>query len=60
MIYPSPSYCPLLSAENIGLSLLHLVPEIIGPKVGIFVHQHMSFDSFEAFYTKFLFDFPSS
>ncbi len=33
---PTRSYWPPLSAEKIGLSLSHLVPDIIWPKVGLF------------------------
>ncbi len=34
-----------LSAEKIGLSLSHLVPEILGPKVGLIFHQNVLFNS---------------
>ncbi len=30
-----------VSAEKIGLSLSHLVPEILGPKVGLIFHQQI-------------------
>ncbi len=30
-----------LSAEKIGLSLSHLVLNILGPKVGLICHQHV-------------------
>ncbi len=29
------------SAEKIGLSLSHLVPEILGPKTGLICHQNI-------------------
>ncbi len=32
-----------LSAEKIGLSVSHLVPEILGPKVGLIFHQNVFF-----------------
>ncbi len=41
------------------LSLSHLFPEIIWPKVGIFFHKYLSFDTFEAICTNFLLDFRS-
>ncbi len=34
------------SAEKISLSLSHLVPEILGPKVGIIFHQNVLFNRF--------------
>ncbi len=34
------------SAEKIGLSLSHLVPEILGPKVGVIFHQNVLFNRF--------------
>ncbi len=40
---------PPVTAEKIGLSLSHLVPEIIWPKVGLNFHKNLSFDHFEAF-----------
>ncbi len=46
---PTRSYCPPLSAEKIGLSLSHLVREIIWSKVGQKFHKNLSFDHFEAF-----------
>ncbi len=42
----SRSDWPPLSAENIGLSLSHLVPEILGPKVGLILNQNVLFNSF--------------
>ncbi len=35
---------PPLSAEKIGLSLSHLVPEILGTKVDVIVHQNVLFN----------------
>ncbi len=37
---------PPLSAEKIGLSLPHLVPEILGPKVGLILTQNVLLNSF--------------
>ncbi len=37
---------PPLSAEKIGLSLSHLVPEILGPNVGLIFHQNLLFNRF--------------
>ncbi len=37
---------PPFSAEKIGLSLSHLVPEILGPKVGVIFHQNVLFNRF--------------
>ncbi len=37
---------PPLSAEKIGLSLSHLVPEILGPKFGLIFHQNILFKRF--------------
>ncbi len=34
------------SAETIGLSLSHLVPEILGPKVAVIFHQNVLFNRF--------------
>ncbi len=45
----SQSHWPPLSAEKNGLSLLHLVPEILGPKFDLIFHQTVSIN--------FLFDF---
>ncbi len=56
---PTRSYWPPLSAENIGLSLSHLVPEIIWPKVGLIFYKNLSFDHFEAICINFLLDFRS-
>ncbi len=39
--------------NKIGLSLSHLVPEIIDPKFGLFFQEIQSFDSFIAFCTHF-------
>ncbi len=43
------SYWPPFYAGTTRLSLSHLVPEIIGPKVGLIFHQILSFDRFEHF-----------
>ncbi len=55
-------FLPLfLQKKNQVLSItLILVLEIIGPKAGLIFHPNLSFDSFEAFSTKFLLDFPST
>ncbi len=42
----SRSDCPPLSAEENGLALSHIVPEILGPKGGLFFHQNVLFNSF--------------
>ncbi len=39
---------PPLSAEKIGLSLSYLVPEILGPKVGLILQQNVLFNRFQA------------
>ncbi len=58
---PTRSYWPHFSAEKIGLSLSHLVPEVIWPKVGLKFHTNLSFDHFEAFVPIFfLLDFRSN
>ncbi len=44
---------PPLSAEQNGLSLSHLVPEILGPKVGLIFHQNVLFNRFKAFCINF-------
>ncbi len=44
---------PPLSAEKISLSLSHLVPEILGPKVGLIFDQNVLFNRFKAFYVNF-------
>ncbi len=40
---------PPLSAEKISLSLSHLVPEILGPKIVLFFHQNVLFNRFKEF-----------
>ncbi len=45
---------PPLSAEKISLSLSYLVPEILGPKVGLIFHQNVLFNSFWAVCMNFL------
>ncbi len=42
----SQSDWPPLSVEKIGLSLSHLVPEILGPKFGLIFHQNVLFNRF--------------
>ncbi len=42
----SQSDSPTLSAERIGLSLSHLVPKILGHKVGLIFQQNLLFNSF--------------
>ncbi len=49
LLCPTRSYWPPLSAKIIGLSLSHLVPEIIWSKVGILFHKNQSFGHFQAF-----------
>ncbi len=44
---------PPLSAEKFGLSLSHLVPEILGPKVSLIFHQNVLFNRFKAFCINF-------
>ncbi len=56
----TPSNWPPLSAEKISLSLSHLVPEILGPKVGLIVHQNVLFNGFSTFCINFLLDFQSN
>ncbi len=45
--------------RKIGLSLSHLVPEIIWPNIDLSFHQNLSFDNFEAFCSKFVLHFRS-
>ncbi len=49
----SRSDVPPLSVEIIGLSLLHLVPEILGPKVGLIFHQNVLLKQFLSILYKF-------
>ncbi len=58
-LWTTRSYWPPLSAEKIGLSLSHLVPEIIWPKVGLIFHTYLTVDHFKAFCTNFRYDFRS-
>ncbi len=37
---------PTLSAEKISLSRSHLLPEILGPNVGLIFHQNVLFNRF--------------
>ncbi len=36
---------PPLSAEKISLFLPHLIPEILGSKIGLIFHQYVLFNS---------------
>ncbi len=47
------SDCPLFLQKKIGFSLSHLVPEILGPKVGLIFHQNVLFNRFKAFCINF-------
>ncbi len=51
---------PPLSSEKIELSLLHSVPETLGPKFGIIFHQNLLFNRFQAFCINFLLNFRSN
>ncbi len=51
----TPSFC-----RNISFSLSHLVPEILGPKIGHIFHKNVLFNNLEAFCFNFLLDFLSS
>ncbi len=46
LFIPQQSDCPPLSAKKIGLSLSHLIQEILGPKVGLIFHQNILVDRF--------------
>ncbi len=46
---PTQSDWPPLSAEKIGLSPSHLVPEILRPKVGLIFHQNVLVNSLKHF-----------
>ncbi len=43
----------LFMQKIIGLSLSHLVPEILGPKVGLSFHQNVLFNCFRHFVSIF-------
>ncbi len=45
---------PLFLQKKIGLSLSHLVPEILGPKVSLIYHQNVLFNRF---YKRILYKF---
>ncbi len=47
---------PSISVEKIDLSLSHLVPEILRPKIGLIFHQNVLFNRFEAFCINFILD----
>ncbi len=51
--YFTQSDWPPLAAEQIYLSLTHLVPEILGPKIGLIFHHNVLFNRFKAFYINF-------
>ncbi len=46
------------SAEKISLSLSHLVPEILWPKVGLIFHQNVLVNRFDAFCINFQSNWP--
>ncbi len=43
ILYLNTSRLPPFSAEKIDLSLSHLVPQILGLKVGLVFHQNVFF-----------------
>ncbi len=47
--WPPPPH----SVEKIGLSLSHLLPEILGPKVGLIFYQNVLFNRFKVFCINF-------
>ncbi len=51
---------PPLSAERNGLSLSHLVPETLGPNVGLTFYQNVLFNNSKAFFINFLLVFLSN
>ncbi len=51
---------PLFLQKRIGLSLSHLVWEILWPKVGLICHQNVLFNIFYAFCINFLLDCHSN
>ncbi len=56
----TPQYNPIdpfCLQKKIGLSLSHLVLEILGPKLGKFFQQNVLFNRFHAFCINFLLDF---
>ncbi len=50
----------LFLQKKIGLSLSHLVPEILGPKVGLVFHKNVLFNRFKTFCINFLIEFWSN
>ncbi len=56
----TPSKWPPLSAEKLCLSLSHLVPEILGPKVGPIITKMYYLTDFKHFVDIFLLDFLSN
>ncbi len=37
---------PFILQKKIGLSLSHLIPDILGPKLGLIFHQNVLFNTF--------------
>ncbi len=54
------SDCPLFLQNKMVFSLSHFVPEILGRKVGLIVHENVLFNCFKAFRINFLLDFRSN
>ncbi len=54
--YFIPQHNPIdpLFLQKISLSLSHLLPEILGPKIGLIFHQNVLFNRFKVFYINFL------
>ncbi len=48
---------PLVLQKKIWLSLSHLVPEILAPKVSLIFHQNVLFNRFWSFYINFFLHF---
>ncbi len=46
ILYLNTIWLTPFSAEKIGLSLSHLVPEILAPKVGVIFHQNVLLNRF--------------
>ncbi len=57
-----PNWRPLSAERNwvVSITFSHLVPEIVGPKVGLIFHQNLLFNSFTVFCMNFLLDFQSN
>ncbi len=60
MIWLTSSFCRKNQFVFLTLSLSHLVPEILGPKVDLLFHQNVLFNSFKAFCINFLLDLQSN